>query len=251
MKILLTNDDGYFAGGILSLADKLHKAGHEVIVCAPEGEKSGAGHSITFVNDFVYRSHDLVDGVKVYSLNGTPVDCVRFAVKVLCPDADAVVSGINNILNIGTDYLYSGTVNGAIEGALCGKKSLAVSTNSFDGDYEFPSTFTVDNLDKLLEYANENLIINLNIPFNKKELNKGISVCHAGFREYNDNYVPIAEGGEGKVYRLVGECPSMERSKLSNDASMSDKGFITITPVVCYFSDDLVVRSLSKEKFVL
>ena len=152
MKILLTNDDGYQATGILELAKGLKEAGYDVTVVAPKVEKSGAAHSITFVNDFTYVSYDLVEGVKVYSLNGTPIDCVRFGLFVIYPEAEIVLSGINNVLNVGTDYLYSGTANAAIEGTICNRKSIAVSTHEKDGDYEFSVNFVLKNLERLLKY---------------------------------------------------------------------------------------------------
>ena len=250
MKILLTNDDGYRAKGILELAKGLVAGGHEVVIVAPETEKSGAGHSITFVNDFVYKSHDLVDGAKVYSLNGTPIDCVRFGLFVIYPEAEIVLSGINNVLNVGTDYLYSGTANAAIEGTICNRKSIAVSTHEKDGDYEFSVNFVLKNLERLLKYITKDVTLNINIPFNHKE-NKGIAVCPIGVREYHDRYLPIGNSGEGEIHRMCGESISKLNSSDFDDVSLSDKGYITITPIKTYQTADSVLSELEKEKFEL
>ena len=249
MKILLTNDDGYKAKGIIELAKGLHGLGHDVTVVAPETEKSGAGHSITFVNDFTYYSHDIIDGIKVYSLNGTPIDCVRFGLFVIYPDAEVVLSGINNVLNVGTDYLYSGTTNAAIEGTICNRKSIAFSFKERNGDYGYAVSFILKNLEKLLSYATKDVTLNVNVPSDGAI--KGICVCPIGVREYHDKYLPIIKGGEGEIYHLYGESVSKESSSDFDDVSMSDKGYITITPIKTYQTADDVLGLLDKEKFDL
>ena len=113
MKILITNDDGYFAEGIAALVKELSKA-HEVIVCAPKFNQSCVGHGLTLkvpltVEDASIEGAD----VKVYAIGGTPADCVRFAISMMDIHPDVVVSGINRAGNIGTDVLYSGTVSAA------------------------------------------------------------------------------------------------------------------------------------------
>lgn len=250
MKILLTNDDGYQATGILELAKGLKEAGYDVTVVAPKVEKSGAAHSITFVNDFTYVSYDLVEGVKVYSLNGTPIDCVRFGLFVICPEAEVVISGINNVLNVGTDYLYSGTTNAAIEGTICKRKSIAFSFKESDGDYGVAVRFVVKNFEKLLKYCKKDITLNVNIP--SKDKLKGVLVCPIGVREYNDKYLPAnGKGGEGEIYHLYGESVSKEESTDFDDVSMSDKGYITIVPIKTYQTEYEVVELLDKEKFEL
>lgn len=131
--ILVTNDDGYFSDGITALAAALQPLG-EVIVVAPNSEASAVGHSLTLRRPLrleLVRSN-------VYSVDGTPTDCVNIAIdEVLTRRPDIVVSGINHGLNIGDDVTYSGTVAGALEGALLGYQAIAVSMKTTRGEWDF------------------------------------------------------------------------------------------------------------------
>src|SRR5260370_29084251 len=121
--ILVTNDDGVGAPGIRAVAEVLRDVG-EVMVAAPDRERSAASHSISL--DRPLRVDEIETGV--YSIDGTPVDCVYLALLHLVPRRPALcVSGINNGYNLGSDVFYSGTVAGAVEGALRGVPSIAVS----------------------------------------------------------------------------------------------------------------------------
>ena len=131
--ILVTNDDGYFSNGIVALAAALEPLG-EVIIVAPSTEASAVGHSLTLRRPLrleLVRSN-------VYSVDGTPTDCVNIAIdEVLTRKPDIVVSGINHGLNIGDDVTYSGTVAGALEGALLGYQAIAVSMKTTTGEWDF------------------------------------------------------------------------------------------------------------------
>ena len=131
--ILVTNDDGFFSKGIVALAAALEPLG-EVIIVAPSTEASAVGHSLTLRRPLrleLVRSN-------VYSVDGTPTDCVNIAIdEVLTRPPDIVVSGINHGLNIGDDVTYSGTVAGALEGALLGYQAIAVSMKTTTGEWDF------------------------------------------------------------------------------------------------------------------
>ena len=129
MKILLTNDDGIMAEGIQTLAKELEKE-HEVIIVAPDIQKSAQSHAITLFKPLVIKTVKL-EGIKgkAYSVNGTPADCVRAGIEALTDKPiDLVFSGINIGLNSGMDILYSGTVSAAIEASIYNMPSIAVST---------------------------------------------------------------------------------------------------------------------------
>ena len=142
MKILLTNDDGYSAEGIITLALALADE-HEVRVSAPATEKSGAGHALTFNRTLKWSEIApdeavLMAGKKdipFHAVHGSPADAVKFALEYIYRDEkfDLVISGINSVLNIGSDILYSGTFGAAEEGSVLGVPSLAVSTFAADG----------------------------------------------------------------------------------------------------------------------
>jgi len=133
MRILVTNDDGYFSEGIRALAAALADLG-ETIIVAPQAEASAVGHSLTLRRPL--RLETIESGV--YAVDGTPTDCVNLAIhEVLAGPPDLVVSGINKGLNIGDDVTYSGTVAGALEAALLGFPAIAISQEFTDGPWDF------------------------------------------------------------------------------------------------------------------
>lgn len=130
MRILLSNDDGYFAPGLAALADALHGLG-EVVVVAPEQNRSGASNSLTL--DRPLHLKKAANGF--YFVNGTPTDCVHLAVTGMLDELpDIIVSGINHGANMGDDTIYSGTVAAATEGYLLGIPSIAISLTSFESN---------------------------------------------------------------------------------------------------------------------
>src|ERR1700716_1201085 len=132
-RILVTNDDGYRSEGLRVLADVLRALG-DVVVVAPVTEASAIGHALTLRHPL--RLERIAD--RVFAVDGTPTDCVNIAVtQVFKGLPDLVVSGINKGWNLGDDVTYSGTVAGALEGALLGTAALAVSLKATRGDYDF------------------------------------------------------------------------------------------------------------------
>ena len=117
MKVLISNDDGIFAPGIEALVQAFAKAGHEVYVCAPDSQRSAASHSLSIGRPLTVKEMDFPGTVKAYAIGGTPADCVKLGLTVLCPEAEAVVSGVNKGYNVGTDILYSGNEQNAPEWA--------------------------------------------------------------------------------------------------------------------------------------
>src|SRR5205814_6308426 len=131
-RILVTNDDGYRSDGLTALAEALQPLG-EVTIVAPVAEASAIGHALTLRHPL--RLEHIAD--RVFAVDGTPTDCVNVAVtQVFRGLPDLVVSGINKGWNLGDDVTYSGTVAGALEGALLGVPSLAVSLRATRGDYD-------------------------------------------------------------------------------------------------------------------
>jgi 5'/3'-nucleotidase len=132
-RILVTNDDGYFSPGIRALADALADLG-DVVVVAPHREASAVGHALTLRRPL--RLEQVGD--RMYSVDGTPTDCVNLGInEVMAGPPALIVSGINKGLNIGDDVTYSGTVAGALEGALLGHPAIAVSLDVSTGSMDF------------------------------------------------------------------------------------------------------------------
>ena len=193
-RILITNDDGIGADGIRKLAEIARGFG-EVTVVAPDTQRSAASHHCVFFRPLILKESSFgVDGVKAYTLDGAPADCVRvgiFAVSDSKPDV--VLSGINHGFNISSDIQYSGTVGAALEAAFLGVPAIAVSY----GNYEFNATDIVDRyLPGLLEeYMEKPLpasrIWNINIPDCRADECRGIlrnAVMNTD-RFYDDHYL--------------------------------------------------------------
>ena len=166
-RILITNDDGIDAAGIRKLAGIAQRFG-EVTVVAPDSQRSAASHHCIFRSPLILKEYDFgMEGVKAYSLNGTPADCVRVGIFAAMDEKpDVVLSGINHGYNISSDIQYSGTVGAALEGAFLGVHSIAVSYD----DFEFNPTDIIDRYlpDLLAEYMDRplpsNKIWNINFP---------------------------------------------------------------------------------------
>jgi 5'-nucleotidase len=162
-RILVTNDDGHFSPGIQVLADALRRLG-EVTIVAPASEASAVGHALTLRRPLRL---DRV-GDRIYSVDGTPTDCVNIGIdEVLKGKPDIVVSGINKGLNIGDDVTYSGTVAGALEGALLGYQAIAISLQSTRGEWDFgpAASIAADIAATLLERPLPNrTFLNINVP---------------------------------------------------------------------------------------
>lgn len=170
-KILITNDDGVHAQGIIQLARRVRQHA-DVFVIAPAVEQSGVSQAITFLSPlFPIRlggdkdSQD--DRIPGYSVNGTPVDCVRLGINELCPwTPDLILSGINAGLNAGVNVCYSGTVGGAMAGASCGILSMAISVEYAEQiDYHRAAEIAWPLIEQLTEIEHPpRTVININIP---------------------------------------------------------------------------------------
>jgi len=180
VKILVSNDDGYFAPGITLLAEALGRLG-EVTVVAPERDRSGASNSLTLDRPLVVRRAP--NGY--FSVNGTPTDCVHIAVTGLLDfTPDVIVSGVNLGANMGDDTIYSGTVAAAVEGYLLGIPSIAVSLTSKEGShFESAIGVALEMVERLARAPfGEPVLLNVNVPDVARERLRGIEVTRLGKR---------------------------------------------------------------------
>ena len=232
MRILIVNDDGIEAAGIYKLAEVLSKD-HLVTVVAPHTQKSGYSHSLSFHRTVSYAPYNLGLDVNAYSLTGTPCDCVKFAIDVLMKDRlpDLILCGINDDYNLGTDVVYSATVNAALEGALLGFPSFAVSIGRENAvDFSYPAQFVKENLQALLALKRNNAVCySVNFPSYKKEDIKGVRFASLGLRKFSDRY-ELQENSDGSGYLLLGEPVPLDNSP-DSDVELIKEGFITVTPV--------------------
>lgn len=193
MRILLTNDDGYTAQGLVTLDKALTKKGHEVWVIAPNRQRSGRSHAIT-----VWRNLKLeCVSPRHYSFEGTPADCIFFQSQgmVDVPEPFVVISGINKGFNICKDIIYSGTCGAACEGLCTGHKAIAVSCDKDDNGnyvYDDAANFIADNLDMLLSVCNTDCYVNVNVPAYANGQWQPVEIADI---EYYYNYTSSAEPG--------------------------------------------------------
>ena len=170
MHVLIANDDGIFAPGIRALAKAAAAAGHRVTVFAPDEQRSAAGHSFSITKPLHAKPVDY-DGIRAFSVDGTPADCARLGLYLLKDDpVDFVLAGINKGANRGAAILYSGTVGAAMEASLCGVPGLAVSLCShLDRDYEEAAALGVRAMEWAVHHPlPRGEIYNLNVPFGVK-----------------------------------------------------------------------------------
>lgn len=226
---MLTNDDGVQALGIRTLARHLRQAGHDLIIIAPDSQRSAASHSITLRHDLRLK----VLAENEYSVDGTPVDCVVLATqKILKEPPDLVISGINAGQNMGEDVLYSGTVAAALEASLFGYKAIAVSINSYEGkNFDTAAGWMV----KLLELGVDSLIpnrgiLNVNFPNVIPDAIQGIRLTNTGHRKYYNFITVLEEKEDGFIYRIGGDLPEWEIQK-GTDAEAIAENYISITPL--------------------
>ena len=231
MLILLSNDDGVNAPGILALQEGLSGIA-EVVVVAPESEQSAVGHAITIADPI--RVKDISDGgIKRYSVDSTPADCVKIGVRALLGGRkpDLVVSGINQGGNYATNIIYSGTVSAATEGTVLGIRSIAFSMDSWtDSDF---SRATKEAL-RLVEAMKDkelpdNPLINVNIPAPDVAL-KGTKVCHQSDRRFQCSFEKRHDP-RGMDYYWQGGYMDLEDPDGESDLSLLKEGYTTVTPI--------------------
>lgn len=236
MKILITNDDGIKAPGIAALAEIASNFG-EVYVIAPHQNNSAVGHGITMRRPLKAYPETITFAKLAYGIDGTPADCVKYALAHLKIQPDLVLSGINDERNVGTDVLYSGTVSGALEANLCGYPSFAISTT--DSNFEVVKKYLPQIFEKLLSQNLEsNVTMNINFPSLMEP--KGIKVASLGITRYEEVYVE-EDGG----HKLSGPFIDIEQSE-DTDVKSVQNGYISITPLKIKLDDDAKIQELQK-----
>ena len=232
MKILISNDDGVFAPGIAALVLAFARAGHEVLVCAPDSQRSAASHGLTIGRAIPVKETALPGAARAYAIGGTPADCVKLGLTVLCPEAEAVVSGVNCGYNVGTDILYSGTVGAAMEGAICGLPALAISQPHTRGDYGAAAELAVRMFDRLMANPLGPLaVLNVNCP--EGEI-RGVRTAAMEQLHYDEVYTPSQDGGV-RAYTLHGEVNGKKRQ--SEDYRLLLRGYATATVLYADLTD--------------
>lgn len=237
MRILLANDDGFFAPGLAALEKELRRIG-EVLVCAPATEQSGVGHSITYLTPLTCKKVFDQEIFRGWAVDGSPADCVKLGISELSGgDVDVVISGINGGLNAGINVLYSGTVAASIEGAFFRLPSFAVSLE-YDphADFEAAATMAVRLIQQLLAATGGKAeLFNINIPTEAtKRFRSGstpeVHCVPMGVERYGDRYLK-RQDPKGRDYYWSTNDPPPPPTPHETDVAALSKGHITVTPL--------------------
>ncbi len=232
--ILITNDDGITAPGILYLIEVVKRITTRIVVVAPDKPQSGMGHAIT-MNSMLRLIPKEIDGVEAYSCSGTPVDCVKIGtVKVLDERPDLIVSGINHGSNSSINVIYSGTMSAALEGAIEGIPSIGFSlcNNSIDSDFEpvldYAETIIRHELKRPIQGIS---CLNVNFPSVSKELIQGIKICRQADAIWEEIFEERNDPHGNSYYWLTGKFVNREPQAEDTDEWALKNNFISIVPV--------------------
>lgn len=236
MKILITNDDSVSASQLVPLIKWCARLG-EVTTVVPKFEQSGKSHSIELHKSFEAKQVTLEQDIRVWTVDSTPADCVRFAVLGLKQQFDLVISGVNRGFNIGMDIMYSGTVGAACEAVNLGLQAIALSTSP--GNYGHAT----EHLDAVFAYVEQhrllerNDIFNINIPADPK----GIRITRQGGPYYSDDFRRL----DGDMYQPCGKSVWKDRGDDTLDTDATLHGYISITPLTLDKTDLRLFRELA------
>jgi len=252
--ILVTNDDGVTAPGLLALTQEIRKLG-EVTVFAPDRNWSASGHVKTMHRPLRIKEVHLVDGTGAFACDGAPSDCVALALLgYIDKKIDLVVSGINPNGNFGHDVTYSGTVTAAMEAVIHNVPGIAVSLDSPDDylgilDY-MPAARAAHNVASILLERGfpPEIVINLNVPYLNGNPIKGMRITRQGLRVYRDLLVRREDPRKQPYYWIGGEAPTGILEE-GTDYGVVKDGYVSITPIQLDLTAYETMKSLQDLKW--
>lgn len=245
--ILLSNDDGFRAPGLQQLSTAL-SAFADITIVAPDGPRSGFSSAITSTAPLRLKPRYESEGFRVYSCEGTPVDCVKLGLHALFADKtpDLVITGINHGSNDGICVHYSGTVGAAREACIQGVKALATSIDdtALRPNFSEAIDYTVRVAKQMLEMnLPQGTFLSLNIP---KGSVKGIRVCPQAIGRFVDEYKESENARGARVYWLQGyQVPA--KLEASEDIHLMRAGYATLTPLMLDQTDYSLLEQLSQQ----
>lgn len=249
--ILVTNDDGISAPGIIALVKAMKEVG-DVIVIAPDKPQSGVGHAITINATLRLNKTNHHNVSEEYSLSGTPVDCVKMATdRVMKRLPDLVVSGINHGSNISVNVIYSGTMSAAVEGAIDGIPSIGFSLMDYSINADFTASMEVAKVvaQNVLNHGlPKGICLNVNIPPLKLSELKGIKVCRQAKADWKEVFDERKDPYGRPYFWLTGEFIDMEPDKDDTDVSAVKNNYASVVPVQFDMTGYSALASISKWK---
>ena len=242
MIILVTNDDGIAAPALARLREELKPLGR-VVTVAPDRDQSATSHSLTLHRPFRIHRHE----ADVYSVDGTPTDCVVAACHGLLDETPGlVVSGINHGPNMGEDVFYSGTVAAAIEGTLQGAPAIASSLVTRETtDFVDPAKFVAKLARAVLDRGlGTRRLLNVNMPHRPWPEVKGVRVTRLGSRVYQDTLVRKVDP-RGRDYYWIGGENAIWQEGEGTDFSAVAAGYVSVTPMLLDLTDEPAVNAVA------
>ena len=235
MKILLTNDDGIHAPGLEVLEEIARAFSDDICICAPDEEQSGMGHALTLTRPVRLRKH----GDRRYSVTGTPTDAVTMGLRqVMDGPPDVILSGVNRGANLADDITYSGTVSAAIEGALAGIRSIALSQvtskegAATDDTFEAARAWGEKVMGPLLDTPlPKRTLVNVNFPALPADQIRGIRAVRQGFHDYSRGTVVEGRDPRGFKYYWFGLQAIEHTLDHGTDLEAINEGFVSVTPL--------------------
>ena len=254
MHILVTNDDGITAPGLLALARAMRPLG-DVSIVAPDRNWSGAGHVKTLDRPLRVKEIHLDDGIPAWASDGAPSDCVALALLGFLPEKiDLVVSGINPMANLGHDVTYSGTVTAAMEAVIWDVPGIAVSIDSPENhlgelDYGAAATMARQVVASVLEHSMPpGILLNVNVPYLPQDQLKGFRITRQGLRVYRDR-LDCRQDPRGRPYYWIGGDAPTCIPEYGTDVGALSEGFVSITPLQLDLTAYPAVQMLGRWKF--
>ena len=255
LRVLLTNDDGISASGLVLLEELLGPLVNELWVVAPQTDQSGTSHSLTLRQPLRVREM----GSKRFSVSGTPADCVLLAVNQIMKDCkpDLVISGINRGKNVGEDVNYSGTIAAAKEASAFGIPAIALSqvidpvdyfseNKEVDLIYSASKTHCVDLIQDLLTISwPANAVMSINFPLVSDGVVKGVAVTHGNWRKRGDKII-TNQDGRGQPYFWIGPREEIDKNMGGSDLEALESSVISVTPLSLEVVEQDVLQNLQE-----
>ena len=233
MNILVTNDDGIHAPGLMCLSQELRSHG-KVMVVAPESEQSAVGHAISLSQPLRVRQVSIDGNFSGWAVTGTPADCVKIAIaELLTEPPDLVVSGINLGPNVGINVLYSGTVSAATEASILGVRAVAYSLNTYkQANFVRAAHLARQVLALILEWPGwtSGVCLNINLPDLPPDQVRGLKFTRQDVGPLVEHFERRIDPRE-RIYYWLAEINDRQAPDLSTDLGALEAGYVSITPI--------------------
>lgn len=253
--ILVTNDDGFNAGGFKALIELVRPFGR-IVAVAPEEGNSGMSHAITIKTPLRMKRRYLYEGVELYTVNGTPVDCVKFAMNRLFGQKppDMLVSGINHGSNASINVIYSGTMAAALEGALYRVPSVGISLLDYSESPDFSAAIAYGRTivrNVLVHGLPEGTCLNVNVPVLPLDKIRGVRVARQCKGVWREEFEKRTDPRGTDYYWLTGYFNNDEPDAVDTDEYCLDNGYVSVVPIKVDFTSYSDIERLKEWNFHL